>query len=572
MRNLSTLAGAIALATASALAQSALIPPAAIGPFTGTSAFYFTPGGVSRFQLIYDSSTLTSQGILQPISINAVKIRYGGVAPPLPVVTYPNVSVYVQNSAVDWSLQSTTYAANRTVAFPTTPNFAGSVTSGVTTTANGDFYVNIPLTVPFSYDPTSGVDLLVEFEINGAPTPVPPAGLSTGCAATGLSDLCAVKRSTTSVTAVTGANSAFKPIIEIDYTPAPNAGIAAPIGAGCISKYTSIYELFATTANFDLQNSALTFLSLGGSYAVLRTGGWITPGSVQPVPTALTLADDAEVFYPFTTGSFPGWTGINVCSNGYVSDASGNSLTAAPTVPQAINNNPRPAFYCQRDLDPSVATGGGTVTVEESPAMTMVTFLGVPNWNGGTGASPCDIQFQLYATGDVTIAWTGNMSANQDNGGILVGYSPGGSSLVPPNTDISALPVSGVLLEAVDTFPLALASVNRPVINTTWNLQVSQIPQIPVQIGVEIYGFSDPGINDLFFIGAPGCGLRANLDILNPWVNFAPATTHTYSLPVPNSPSLVGTTFFLQSAMLDPSYNGFGAITSNGVSGLIGSI
>ena len=576
MRNLSIIASAIALTTASAFAQSALVPPAAVGPFNGTSAFYFTPGGISRFQMIYDSSTLTSQGILQPISINAVKIRYGGVAPPLPVVTYPNVSVFLQNSAVDWSLQSTTYAANRTVAFPTTPNFVGSVTSGVTTTANGDFYVNVPLAVPFSYDPTSGVDLLVEFEINGAPTPVPAAGLSTGCAATGLTDLCAVKRSTTSVTAVTGANSAFKPIIEIDYTPAPNAGVATPIGTGCIKKYTSMYELFAAPANFDLQSSALTFLSLGGlGYAVNRTGAFLPIGSVQATPTVLALGDDTEVNYPFTVGSFPGWTGIQVCSNGYVAKASGNSLTAAPSVNTAMGN-PQEAFYCQLDLDPiTPGLGSGTIQVEESATVTTVTWDNVTNWNNAAapGAAPCTFQFQLYPSGDVTLAFGPNFTTFNPNGGVLVGYSPGGPSQAPPSTDISALGAGAILLEVADTFPLALASLNRPVVNTTWNLEVNTIPNpTPAQVGVEIYGFSDPGFNDLFFIGAPGCPLRANLDILNPFVHFAPATTHNYSLAVPNAPTLIGVTFFLQAAMLDPSYNAFGAITSNGISGLIGSI
>ena len=574
MRNLSILASAIALTSVSALCQTALIPPAVTGPFNGTSAFYFTPGGVFRFQAIYDSTTLTSQGILQPISINSVRVRYGGVAPPLPVVTYPNVSVFVQNSAVDWAAQSTTYSANRTVAFPTTPNFVGPVTSGVTTTPNGDFYVDIPLATPFSYDPTLGVDLLIEFESNGAPTPVPPAGLSTGCAATGVTDLCAVKRSTASITSLTGANSAFKPIIELGYVPAPNAGIATPIGAGCISKYTSMYEFFAAPVNFDLQNSALTFLSLGGpGYAVNRTGAWLPIGSIQATPTVLALGDDTTIAYPFTVGSFPGTTGLEVCSNAYVALAAGNTLVAAPSIPSTMAA-PQTAWYCQMDLDPiTPGLGAGTIQVEESAAVTTVTWNGVTNWNSGTGAAPCDIQFQFYATGDVTIAFGPNFTTFNPNGGVLVGYSPGGPSLIPSNTDISALGLGTILLEAADTFPLKLASLNRPVINTTWNLEVQTIPNpVPAQVGVEIYGFSDPMINDLFFIGAPGCGLRANLDILNPFVHFAPATTHAYSLPVPNTPSLVGTTFFLQSAMLDASYNAFGAITSNALSGLIGSI
>ncbi|MCU0865792.1 MAG: hypothetical protein MUC36_18560 [Planctomycetes bacterium] len=568
MLKLFPIVGAVALAAVSAIAQTVQVPPAATVSGYGTSINYFR-AGTNKFQMVYDTSHFTGQGLLAPISITQIDFVFapGSV---FTAVNFPSVNAYVDLSLTDWTAQSTTYASNRTNP-AAAPNFSGTVN-----TVAGAFYVSLPLSTPFSYDPTAGVDLVVEIDILAAPTPL--TGNTQYCAYSGTAtgvppgNACSVVRSVGAPAALSGATSGFVPILQFTYTPAPGAGVATPIGAGCIEKYASFHEFFATTANFDLQNSAVTFLNAGSSYIVTRSGAWLPAGSVQATPTVLTLADDAEVNYPFTTGSFPGWTGLQVCSNAYVAAAAGNTLVAAPSVTTTMNA-PQQAFYAQRDLDPSATTGGGVVQVEESAGVTTVSFIGVPNWTDPASTTPvtqpCDIQFQFYASGDVTIAFGANMSANQDNGGILVGYSPAGPNLNPPSTDISAL-TGGILLETADTQALKLESLNRPVINTTWNLNVTNIPPL-VQVGVEIYGFSDPGINDLFPLGAPGCGLRANLDVLNPWISIG-GTTHAYSLSVPNSPGLLGSTFFLQSAMLDASYNAFGAITSNGISGLIGSI
>jgi hypothetical protein len=571
MQKFLPLVGVLALAATSVVAQTVQVPGAAqIGGY-GTSGNYWRGAQLFKFQLIYDSTTFTGQGVFQPISINAITFQYGATTASV-AVTYPQMDVYLQPAAVDFTAQSLTYANNRSIAFPTTPNYSGPVTTTAGVLTQGAAFITIPLTTPLLYDPTLGVDLLVEIESSVLPTPATQQTAWTTYSTTPPANLCSVVRSPASNTSATGNSSAFVPIMEIAYTPAPGAGVATPIGAGCIEKYASFHEFFAVTANFDLQNSALTFLNAGSTYLVTRSGAWLPAGSVQTTPTVLTLADDADVNYPFTVGSFPGWTGIQVCSNGYVAAAAGNTLVAAPSVLTTMNA-PQQGFYCQRDLDPSTATGGGVIQVEESASVTTVSYIGVPNWTDPASVppvtQPCDIQFQLYANGDVVIAFGANMSINQDNGGILVGYSPAGPSLSPPSTNISAM-TGGILLETGDTPALALASVNRPVINTTWNLNVTNIPPL-VQLGVEIYGFSDPGINDLFFIGAPGCGLRANLDILNPWVSLG-GTSHAYSLPVPNSAGLLGVTFYLQSAMLDSSYNAFGAITSNGIAGLIGNI
>ena len=565
MNKLTLLASAIALTTATAMAQSVLVPSAALGPFAGTSGNYFTAGGINRFQMVYDTANFTSQGVIAPVSITSVQFLYGGGTTATNIVTFPSVSVYLQPAAVDFAVQSTTYSANRTIDPLPTANYAGPVT-----TQAGTYYVDIPLTTPISFDPSAGVDLLIEVEVNGAPSPA--LGNTQACtySAAPPANSCNVKRSVGSLTALTGANSAFVPIVNLVYTPAPNAASYASLGAGCIAKYASLYELFAAPANFDLQNSALTFLSASGGYVAVRSGSWIPVGSIQAVPTVLSLGDDATVNYPFTVGSFPGWTGIEVCSNGYVAPAIGNTLTAAPNV-NTFLNSPNPAFGCQLDLDPQApGLGAGTIQVEESAGVTTVTWNGVTNWNSGTGAAPCDIQIQLYPSGDVTLAFGANFTTFNPNGGVLVGYSPGGPSRDPGNRDISAL-TAGVFLEPADVLPMELAATNRPVFGTNWNLTTSNIDATSV-LGVDVFGVTDPGINDLFFLGAPGCGLRASLDVVNAW--FVTGPTHSYSFSVPaGQPALQGFNLYTTTATLQvPGQNAFGWMTSNGIQGTLGSI
>ena len=90
-------------------------------------------------------------------------------------------------------------------------------------------------------------------------------------------------------------------------------------------------------------------------------------------------------------------------------------------------------------------------------------------------------------------------------------------------------------------------------------------------IGVDIFGFVDPGVLDMGFLGMPTCQLRATLDVLNTWLVSGP--THNYGLAVPANPSLLNLHVFTQSAVFQvPQVNPFGAITSNGVDGKIGDV
>ena len=104
---------------------------------------------------------------------------------------------------------------------------------------------------------------------------------------------------------------------------------------GCVRRFTSFYESFPTPVAFDLANNGVTLIPAGGSYIVTLGASLLPVGTVQSPPTALALGDNSEVTVPLTTGSFLGlngpWTALSVISNGVVSQAAGNSLTAIPS-------------------------------------------------------------------------------------------------------------------------------------------------------------------------------------------------------------------------------------------------
>ncbi len=371
----------------------------------------------------------------------------------------------------------------------------------------------------------------------------------------------------------TGATGAYLPptsgsIGRVLVYTAPVAGTIATntsLGAGCYASYASFYENFATSAAFDLANTAITLVPSGGGGYVVTLGGAFLPVGSIAAPVSLALTDDSQVTVPFTVGSFPGWTGLTVCSNGFVSKAVGNGTGFTPAVATMLAGS-QDGFWCWHDYNPAIA-GSGQVKVEESAAATVVTWDGVWDFGGTSVSNANNLQFQFYPSGVVTIAW-GTMSGLGN--GHLVGYSPGGANLDPGNTDISALGAGAIVLGTTDQLPLALAATSRPITGTNWGLNVTNIPATGV-IGIDVFGLSDPNIPDLGFLGLPGCGLRSSLELLSSYL--VAGSSHAYSLPIPNVPTLVGIDLFTTAAVFQaPPVNAFGAITSNGVKGFIGDV
>ena len=61
--------------------------------------------------------------------------------------------------------------------------------------------------------------------------------------------------------------------------------------------------------------------------------------------------------------------------------------------------------------------------------------------------------------------------------------------------------LGSVVLLGADVPGMSLTSNNRPVFGATWSLTAGNFDPSST-LGVSIFGLSDPGINDLFFLGA----------------------------------------------------------------------
>jgi hypothetical protein len=342
------------------------------------------------------------------------------------------------------------------------------------------------------------------------------------------------------------------------------------LGAGCGANYASFYELFTSSAAIDLSNTAFQMIFTGSGYVVVPAA----PTFVAPSATAqnLGLADDNAA--PVTLSSafpFPGGTttSFEVCSNGHVNVATnGAAVDYTPSATEFLNWT-NPSWAVWRDF---ICNATGNVKFEEVAGVAYITWDNVVAYQGGTaGTTPSTFQLQFnLATGTVTFVFQSMDTVSVSNFGnnCVVGYSGPGASLNPGATDLSAL--TAITTSASDVPALSLAGTSRPVIGTNWDLSVSNVPATGL-IGIDVFGLSDPGINDLFFLGAPGCGLRASLDVSSAW--FVTGATHVYSLAVPNDPTLLNLNLYTTSAVFQvPPVNTLGAITANGIAGMIGNL
>ncbi len=357
---------------------------------------------------------------------------------------------------------------------------------------------------------------------------------------------------------------------EVQFVAGAGVDIATntSLGDGCIRTVSSFYEHFATSASFDLANTAITMIPIGNGYLVL-------PGAtsyVAPSATATTLALANNAQAPVTLATpfpYPGGTttSLSVCSNGHVAVAAGNTTSGTPSVATMLNA-PRTAWWNWHDYNPA-ALGSGPVRFEQIAGVAYVTWAGVYDSGGTTAASANTFQFQFdTGSGLVHLVFQGISAGGNAR---LVGYSPGGASANPGNTDLSAALPLTFTTGATDVSPLSLTGTTRPIIGTNWTLSVGNVPATGT-LGIEVLGASDANIPDLGFAGAPGCSSRASLDLLNVWI--VGGATHSYTLALPNSATLVSQHIFTQAVVLQPGVNTLlgGLITSNGIDGKIGDL
>jgi hypothetical protein len=359
----------------------------------------------------------------------------------------------------------------------------------------------------------------------------------------------------------------------VNYCPATAGSVLASnttLGAGCGASYASFYEHFTTTPSIDLSNTSFQMLFTGSGYVVIPAAAAFVPPSATA--TNLNLTDDSETTVPLSASfPYPGGStaSLTVCSNGHVAAASNGAAADYTPTPIEFLTWTNPTWAVWRDF---ICNATGNVKFEEVAGVAYITWDNVIGYQGTTaGTTPSTMQFQFnLATGAVTFVFLAmdTISANGFPGaeGWVVGYSGPGASLNPGGVDLSAL--AAITLAGADAPPVALAATSRPITGTTWNLNVSNVPATGL-LGVDVLGLADPGINDLFFLGAPGCGLRSSIDSTSTWLVTGP--THAYSLAIPNAPSLLNLNLYTTSSVWElPPVNALGAITTNGIQGRIG--
>jgi hypothetical protein len=353
------------------------------------------------------------------------------------------------------------------------------------------------------------------------------------------------------------------------------------VGSGCIRSANSFYSLLpdAAAASTALAGNTLMLMPTGNGYQGVWLPGTATSFFTAPVaPTPLATGDDGSVVYALTTGTLPTPQGaqssVIVSGNGIVSwggttfDYPGT--TSFTPTPNGMLNSTLGGIYAWHDYN-QTELGSGAITAEEAGGKLYVTWNNVENYPTGV-ANPGSMQFQFdLSSGIVMLMWPSvdsNISSPYGSGH-LIGYSAPGASIDPGAVALATAPSWQLATSnAPEVAPLNLIGFSRPVTNTSWNLQLSNIPATGV-LGVDVFGVSDPGIDDLTVIGAPTCGVRASLDYLGAWT--VAGATHAYSLPIPNDPALLNLHVYTTSAVFqNPPVNAFGAITSNGIDGKIG--
>ncbi|MEO6596992.1 MAG: hypothetical protein ABIP94_19775 [Planctomycetota bacterium] len=407
---------------------------------------------------------------------------------------------------------------------------------------------------------------------NGTGTTTPGGGSNQTWTTNEMTMLCGASSGGAPGTAICCEPRVFNGSIYYAVGGAGTVATRTNYGTGCYQRVGSVYEYFATSAAFDLSNSSISMLPSGnGGYVVLP--GITTYVAPTVAATVVALTDDSES--PVNLSSpFPHAGGttssLTVCSNGYVSIASGNGTAYTPVVATMLAA-PQTGWWNWHDYNPA-ATGGGRVKFEQAAGIAYITWDGVYDFTGTTAANANRFQFQFDTTSGAVHLVFQTMSALGNPR--LVGYSPAGPSIDPGSQDLSVLLPSTILL-AINENPLALTASARPLIGTTINLVTAN--QTGMNVGVNFLSLAQipaPGF-DLGVIGAPGCPalIDVNQSLGNVISNLGlPGTSMSVSIPIPNSNQLLGAQVFSQSVWIDVTANAFGALTSNGVALVLGNV
>ena len=342
--------------------------------------------------------------------------------------------------------------------------------------------------------------------------------------------------------------------------PTSTPAAVSSYGAGCYSRSRAFYELFPA-GSFDLASTSMRLgYNATGFYTASAAGSYVAPTGGA---TALTLGDDTTTTVTLASAfNFPGGstTTLEVCSNGFVSPAAGNGTAYTPSAATWLGSA-QPRWGCWHDFNPAAA-GSGQVKFEQVGNVSYVTWDGV--YSFGT-TSPATFQLQFdRSNGAVTYAWGPVTVAGN---GWLVGFAASAPNTDLGSRDLTASLPGGFSTSTTNLAPLTLTGTT-PTLGSTLTLTTTNYTA-SAPVGVQILGVTrvDPGF-DLAALGMPGCFQYTSPTALYT-VNVA-AGSSTYTMSIPNDPTLMGFQFFGQSLGFAIGANTAGLVTSNGVALTVG--
>ncbi|MBK8099427.1 MAG: hypothetical protein IPK26_20150 [Planctomycetes bacterium] len=236
--------------------HSLVVPDTQNTSNTGTSTLVWrtTPGTV---QMIYDASHFLAAGVNQPVTINRLQFRGAdGVRNP-GGQQWTGARVQLGLAATDWSTAVATFAANRGAMGPLSAPFDIQVLPISGGWTNDDM-VDIDLRgigAVFTYDPNSGIDLLIELTLPAVPVP------ATGLPAAATASTGTLHRATRVAGPIgpIGTVSPFAPVVTLGLADLagyerPHGAWVERRGAGCGAQAQSFYQLWNYIGDtFDLR-------------------------------------------------------------------------------------------------------------------------------------------------------------------------------------------------------------------------------------------------------------------------------------------------------------------------------
>jgi len=285
----------------------------------------------------------------------------------------------------------------------------------------------------------------------------------------------------------------------------------------------------------------------GSTIANNGTFGAGCPGSTQiavptcasqnPFPTTLnqTTSSDEYVYRVGTAGAST-LTQFEI----YTSSTSGNPITVPARIYGVAGNLPAATPLATTTMTIGGTPGFYTATFDPPVAVPPFFYIGVDN----TGQ---DSYLSDLTTGLVNLGYS------------RTGNGPWSFQIMRPSWSVNCT--------TDPLFPSPTASADAlPIIGSSYNVDLADAA--PSSLAVLISGYSDQNGGGVALPAplpnAPGCDILVSPDALNQVATTAGGTA-SFTISIPNDPSLAGLAAFHQWAIVDVPANQLGVIVSNGV-------